>query len=81
MKLGFLLFSITYRVSQQIDVSREIRPQGYTPAEAWDRMTNQHREMWEAEAENQRSAIEECLANVTVEGPAGTATLNVNQPS
>jgi len=63
MKLGYMLFKITYRVSQQIDVSRGIIPQVYTPVEAWNRMTDQHREMWEEEAELRRTEIQECLAN------------------
>ena len=57
MKLGYLLFKITYRVSQQIDVSRGIIPQVYTPIEAWSRMTDQHREMWEEEAELRSAEI------------------------
>ena len=63
MKLGYMLFKITYRVSQQIDVSRGIIPQVYTPIEAWSRMTDQHREMWEEEAELRSAEIQECLAN------------------
>ena len=78
-KLGFMLFSVTYRVAQQIDVSRKEMPQTYTPDEAWERMDNQHREMWEAEAELRSAEIQECLENVQEQTPPPAAA-GVEEP-